>query len=204
MINDSFSWLNKGSLTVITGPMFAGKTDELIRILNVFKYAGKNILVFQPLQTVRTKKKDVIVAHNQKFFPAQFVKDTSAILAKVKDFEKFQKLDVIGFDEVQFLELNLFPHIQNWVKAGKIVICAGLDKDYYNEYFGLMSKLLVASDFVKKLLSICSICQDFATHTQRLAANKPVNCYFPRIVVGSQNKYQARCSRCYVMFSNQK
>lgn len=195
MINSD--WLNKGTISVISGCMFAGKTDELIRRLSVLKHAQKTILIFKPVLDKRYLEKQ-IVSHDQKTMIAYPIRNTKEIVDKVEKFEKKQQLDVLAFDEVQFLAKDLFSWINRWAREGKIIICAGLDKDYANEYDSLMSRLLVRAEKVDKLLAVCEICNDWASHTQRVDANKkPINCYKPKILIAGKQNYQARCRKCY-------
>lgn len=195
MINSD--WLNKGTISVIGGCMFAGKTDELIRRLSVLKHAKKTILIFKPILDQRFAKKE-IVSHDQKKMLAIPITNTQEIVKAVQAFEKTQKLDVIAFDEVQFLNNDLFPWINRWAGEGKIILCAGLDKDYANEYDSLMSKLLVRAEKVDKLMAICEVCSDWASHTQRIDKNKqPINCYRPKVLIAGKENYQARCRKCY-------
>ena len=195
MINSD--WLNKGTISVISGCMFAGKTDELIRRLSVLKHAKKTILIFKPILDKRYLEKE-IVSHDQKTMQAIPVENTKQIVETVKTFQKKQPLHVIAFDEVQFLDKDLFPWINQWANEGKIIICAGLDKDYVNEYDSLMSRLLVRAEKVDKLMAICEVCNNWASHTQRVDKDKnPVNCYKPKILIAGKKNYQARCRNCY-------
>ena len=190
-------WLNKGTVSVISGCMFAGKTNELIRRLLILKHAKKEYVIFKPVLE-RSKLEQIIVSHDKRQMTAQLVKNTNEIVAMVQEIEKKTQLDVIAFDEVQFLDKDLFPWIEKWARKGKIIICAGLDKDYWNEYDGLMARLLVRAEKVDKLLTICQLCnKNLASHTQRVdKQGKPINSYLPKILVREEN-YQARCRFCY-------
>ena len=178
--------------------MFAGKTDELIRRLSVLKHAKKNIVIFKPVLDKRYLDKE-IVSHDQKKMGAIAVENTDEIVQNVKKFEQKQPVDVLAFDEVQFLNKDLFPWINRWAAEGKIIICAGLDKDYANEHDSLMSKLLVRAEKVDKLMAICEVCNDWASHTQRVDQDRnPINCYNPKILIAGKKNYQARCRKCYI------
>ena len=201
-------WLKSGIISVITGCMFAGKTYELIRRLHVLKHAQKEIIVFNPKIDERYIP-GKIVSHNFKLsrifgiLKSFGVKNKNEVIDLITKYEKInnKKIDVIAFDEVQFLPVDLFEYIEKWAQAGKIIICAGLDKDYADEYNSLMSRLLVRADNVTKLSAICEVCKGLAHRTQRMKNNKPVDYHNPKIWIGGKENYQARCNSCYKEFS---
>ncbi len=188
--------IQTGLLTVICGPMFAGKTEELIRKINVLKRAGKKVIVFLP-QLAERYQKDKIVSHDQRSIKACLISTPK----EMQVYLQAVKYDAICFDEVQFFSNQFFKPILELVKKQKIVICGGLEKDNYAQYQGLLAKLLVRADVVLKLSSICAKCNGLATRTQRISkTGEAVNTFKPKILIGSNEHYQARCNRCFVEF----
>ena len=178
--------------------MFAGKTEELIRRINVLKRAQKKVIIFFSKISTRYRKNKV-VSHNQRFIDAyavETVAEASALMKK-DDF------DAVCFDEMQFFDRSFYKFILQLVAANKYVICSGMDKDYWNEYNGLMAKLLIRADNVDKLSAICARCNGSATRTQRVdSQKKAINTYSPKILVGGAEYYEPRCNRCFVEFPN--
>lgn len=188
--------IQTGLLTVICGPMFAGKTEELIRKINVLKRAGKKVVVFLPKLAERYQKNQ-IVSHDQRSIKAHLITTPEEMMTHLQT----ETYDAICFDEVQFFSNRFFKVILNLIKTKKIVICAGLEKDNYAQYQGLLGKLLVRADIVLKLSSICAKCNGLATRTQRIDKNgKAINTFKPKILIGGKESYQARCNRCFVEF----
>lgn len=191
------SWLIPGSISLICGCMFSGKTDELIRRVRVLKRAQKKILIFKPQIDNRFQGKKEIITHDNLRLNSHLIStpaDIKSVLMKQPD------VNAVVIDEIQFLDKSFLPLIKKLAKEKKIVICAGMDKDYWNHYDSLMSRLLVEAEIVDKLFAICSKCNQIATHTQRMKDGAPVSYLKPKIMIGGSESYEARCKFCYVDF----
>jgi thymidine kinase len=179
----------KGWLEVITGPMFAGKSEELIRRIRTLKYARKNIVCFKP--SIDDRYSEVAIASHAggryKAYP----------ITKVEDMKQYvtADTDVVCIDEVQFFGRELIPVIDAWADSGIRVICAGLDMDFRGEPFGIMPTLLAKAEFVTKLSASCKICGEAATRTQRIINGKPAYYEDPVVLVGASESYEARCRK---------
>ena len=185
--------LQKGWIEVITGPMFAGKSEELIRRLKTLSYAKMNIVAFKPSIDDRYNKTD-IASHNGSTFKSYAVKD-------IKELEKHisAKTDVVAIDEVQFFPNEIIEVIERLADEGKRVIVAGLDTDFRGEPFGPMSALLARAEFVTKLTAACTVCGYAATRTQRLINGNHAKYTDPIILVGAKESYEARCRRHHLV-----
>ena len=173
-----------GWIEVICGPMFSGKTEELIRRLVRAQFAKQKVAIFKP-KTDDRYSEDYIVSHNKR-------KIKSIILNSSKEIYDFQnKADVFGIDEAQFFDLELIDVCNNLAKLGKRVVIAGLDKDYSAKSFGPIQKLMVDAEYVTKVNAICMVCGDPASFTQRISSEKDL------VVVGETDKYEARCRKCF-------
>lgn len=196
MINN-IAIMQAGMLTVICGPMFAGKTEELIRQINILRRAQKNVAVFLPKLAQRYSE-NKIVSHNQRSIKTHVIANEEEMWAILNQTQ----YDAVCFDEVQFFSKTFFSDILKLIMSKKIVICAGMDKDFYGQYVGLMARLLVQADIIYKLSAICMKCNSIATRTQRVDSNQnAINTYKPKILIGGANFYEARCNRCFVWFS---
>jgi thymidine kinase len=182
-----------GYIEVISGCMFAGKTEELIRRIKVLEFAKKNILVFKPAIDNRYSETKV-VSHGGSSVESIIVKEPKDILDYVKE-----DTDVIAVDEVQFFSEDIVAVCDYLAKQGKRVMCAGLDTDFRGEPFGVMPKLITTAEFVTKLTAVCMICGAPATRTQRLVNGQPASFYDPIIMVGAAESYEARCRHCHVV-----
>lgn len=181
----------KGWVEVITGPMFAGKTEELIRRVKRMEYAKKNYLIFKPTIDVRYSKTE-IVSHSKKALKAISISHGRDIRRHLKD-----NTQAIVIDEVQFFDESLLKYVQEFAKEGYRVICAGLDTDFRGEAFGVIGPLMAISEEVTKLRAICNICGEDATRTQRIIDGMPAYYDDPTILVGANESYEARCRCCH-------
>ncbi len=180
-----------GRLEVITGPMFSGKTEELIRRLRREQIAGKSVLVLRPEVDTRVEA-EVIATHNGLEMPAIIVRNGS-LTHPAEDY------DVIGIDEMQFFsEVTAISDI-DWLVQGldKKIIVAGLDMNYRKEPFTVMPHLMAIADRVNKLTAICNTCGADAMYTQRLIGGTPAPFDGPEVLVGATESYEARCRQCY-------
>lgn len=173
-----------GWVEVICGPMFCGKTEELIRRLRRAQIAKQRVAIFKP--KVDNRYADTaIVSHNRESLESFMVESPREILEHSYDAQ------VIGIDEAQFFDETLFPVVKKMANGGKRVILAGLDRDFRAQPFGVMPLLLTEAEYVTKLLAICMKCGSPANFSQRLSAEKG------QVVVGETDKYEARCRRCF-------
>lgn len=184
------SW-RKGWIEVITGPMFAGKSEELIRRVKRLEYAHKKALVFKPAIDNRYAE-DEIVSHSRFKTPSINIERASDILLYLEE-----DTDAVIIDEVQFLDKGIVPLAEALADKGIRVIVAGLDRDFRGEPFQNMPELLALAEDVTKLTAICMRCGAPATRTQRLVDGKPASYDDPIIIVGASEKYEPRCRHCH-------
>lgn len=182
-----------GFVEVITGCMFAGKTEELIRRIKVLEYAKQKIVVFKPKIDNRYAE-DQVVSHAGSKTPCLNAEGAEDILNYVNEHPD---TDVVAIDEVQFFDEDIIDVIDELAKRGKRVMCAGLDMDFRAEPFGVMPILLTTAEFVTKLTAVCTVCGAPATRTQRLVNGKPAAYDSPTILVGAREDYEARCRHCH-------
>lgn len=182
-----------GMVEVITGCMFAGKTEELIRRINVFEFAKKEVVVFKPKIDNRYSE-DKVVSH-----AGSSVQSIQASSAKeVMDYmEQHPEIEIIAIDEVQFFDEEIILVINHLADSGKRVMVAGLDMDFRGEPFGVMPTLMTQAEFVTKLTAVCTQCGSPGTRTQRLVNGKPAKYDDPIILVGASEAYEARCRHCH-------
>lgn len=178
---------HRGRLEVITGPMFCGKTDELLRRLRRAIIAKQNIQVFKPGFDVRYSNEKV-TSHAGNEYDAYPIENISEIRAKLDD-----DVTVVAIDEAQFFEEEIIPVVQDLVDRGIRVIVAGLDMDFRGVPFGAMPELMAQAEIVDKLHAICMVCGEEATRTQRLVDGEPAYYDDPIIIVGASEMYEARC-----------
>lgn len=178
----------KGSLgwiEVICGPMFSGKSEELIRRLRRAEIARQRVQIFKPGIDLRYSE-DHIVSHSELKIRSDSVKDAAELEAKLD-----RRVEVIGIDEAQFLGDAIVETVVQLADIGKRIVIAGLDTDYLGRPFHPMPELLAIADEITKTLAICMQCGNPAKHTQRLVASEDL------IVVGAAGTYEARCRRCF-------
>lgn len=182
-----------GSIEVICGPMFAGKSEELLRRINRLVYAKKKFLVFKPSIDNRYSETEV-VSHNKKTYKAISIVKSHEIL---KYLDK--NLDAICIDEVQFFDDEIIEIIDKFANKGIRVIAAGLDLDFKGDPFDIVAKLLAKAEFVTKLTAICCVCGKEATRTQRLINGEPASIKDPIVLVGASESYEARCRHHHIV-----
>lgn len=181
----------EGWLEVICGCMFSGKTEELIRRINVLSYARKNIVVFKPKVDNRYSDTE-IVSHSGARVPCKIVEKAQDILNLVDD-----DVEVVAIDEIQFFDKDIVDVCEYLADKGIRVIVAGLDKDFRGESFGVMPELLTRAEFVTKLTAVCAKCGAPATRTQRLVDGKPASFEDPVVLIGAVEHYEPRCRHCH-------
>lgn len=180
-----------GWIETISGCMFAGKTEELIRRIKVLEFAKKEICVFKPVIDNRYSDSK-IASHAGSYVESYNINDASEILDIVKP-----STQVVAIDEVQFFDDNICDVADYLADKGIRVMCAGLDRDFRGEPFGPMPKLMTQAEFVTKLAAVCSKCGAPATRTQRIINGKPASYSDPIILVGAAESYEARCRHCH-------
>jgi len=173
-----------GWIEVITGCMFSGKTEELIRRLRRAKIAKQKVVIFKPNIDTRYSNNS-IVSHSEQSLPSILIKDVKEILELVEDAQ------VIGIDEAQFFSIDIIEVCNKLADDGKRVIVAGLDMDYKAIPFEPMPQLLSIAEYITKSLAICVECGNPADRTQRKTASSE------RVVVGAADVYEARCRKCH-------
>jgi len=180
-------------MEVITGPMYCGKSEELIRRLRRVKIAKQKVKVFKPVLDDRYSKKNV-VSHSGNSIEAVPVDHPEEILERIDD-----TIDVVGIDEAQFFHEDLVEICEELADKGIRVILAGLDRDFRNQPFGPMPELMARAEYVDKLHAICIQCGEPASRTQRLIDGEPAAADDPVILVGASEVYEARCRSCHAI-----
>lgn len=180
-------FMNSGAgwIEVICGPMFSGKSEELIRRLRRARIARKRVQVFKPVIDDRYSK-DEIVSHGDTRMKSEIVEDPAQILTRLD-----WRTQVVGIDEANFMGANLVEVAGQLADSGKQVIIAGLDTDYMGRPFAPIPDLLCLAESITKTLAVCMRCGNPAKHTQRLVEGEDL------IVVGAAGTYEARCRRCF-------
>lgn len=180
-----------GWIEVITGPMFAGKSEELIRRLRRLDYAKKKYLVFKPQIDNRYSQTDV-VSHIKNKVKAIPIKDVNEIL-----HYDVSKVNAVAIDEVQFFSMDTVRVADLLANQGIRVICAGLDMDFRGEPFPVVANLMAKAEDITKLTAICVKCGAPATMTQRIVNGIPASYDEPVVVVGAAESYEPRCRHCH-------
>lgn len=181
----------KGHLEVICGPMFSGKSEELIRRLRRARIAQQKIICFNPGIDTRTQI-NTIASHNGASIEAYTIHDPLLIPSLIPD-----DVTVVGIDEVQFFSSDLVPVVFDLIESGKDVIATGLNLDFKGVPFGTIPVFLAIADTITKLSAICVICADDAYFSQRIVDGQPAKYDDPIIKPGAQESYQARCRSCH-------
>lgn len=182
---------NSGWIEVITGPMYSGKSEELIRRIRRVKIAQKKVKVFKPLIDDRYSN-DNVVSHSGDSIEAIPVDHPEELYDRLED-----DVEVVAIDEIQFFSEEIVEICETLADKGKRVIVAGLDRDFKNEPFVPMPELLSRAEYIEKLHAICLQCGDPATRTQRLIDGEPASYEDPIILVGATENYEARCRSCH-------
>src|SRR3989344_9558737 len=188
---------NRGSLEVVCGPMFSGKSEELIRRVKRVEISGKSFLLFKPSMDSRYDAAHV-VSHDHRKLEAVVTGTGTDAVRDMEDMVKAKQPEVVAFDEGNFYGKEIIEAIERWVHEGRRVIVAGLDTDFRGEVFGPMGELLAKADYVDKIKAICMKCKNReAVMTQRLINGLPAKRSDPTIVVGASEMYEARCRSCH-------
>ncbi len=171
--------------------MFAGKSEELIRLARRALYAKKKVQVFKPSIDARYHE-TMVVTHMGVKHEAVPVKSVLDLVSKV-----CEDTQVVLVEEAQFFDRSLVDFAVEYADSGREIILAGLDQDFRREPFGPMAELLAAADEVVKLRAICMKCGAPASHTYRVIDGKPAKWNDPIIMVGATESYEARCRNCF-------
>jgi thymidine kinase len=177
-----------GRIEVITGPMFSGKSEELIRRLKRAQIARRCVLCFRPdlnLSSYRTS----IASHGAQTLNAYVVTNTGEL--KEALLPAIQEVDVVGIDDAQFFDASLVRLVTELMHMGKRVLVAGLDTTFAGEPFPPIPELLAVADEVVKLAAVCMQCGSPAVHSQRLGPSRSL------VLVGADGAYEARCRCCF-------
>lgn len=178
-----------GSIEVVCGSMFSGKTEELIRRVNRARIAKVKVEIFSPVADTRYDK-SALVSHNLNSIPSKAV-STSADILPLADH-----IQVVGIDEAQFFDDGLPQIVQALANSGVRVIIAGLDMDFKGRPFGTMPQLMAIADSVTKLHAVCVKCGQQAMYSYRLVPNES------QILLGEKESYEARCRNCFNLDGN--
>lgn len=174
-----------GWIEVVTGSMFSGKSEELIRRIRRAQIARQKVQLFKPRVDNRYGS-DAIVSHSEMRLPSEVVGSAGEILQRVEE-----DTEVVGIDEGQFFDAHLVDVADTLADRGLRVIVAGLDQDYMGRPFEPMPQLIAVAEYVDKTLAICMRCGAPANRTQRLGSETD------RVVLGGASAYEARCRRCF-------
>jgi thymidine kinase len=177
-----------GRIEVITGPMFSGKSEELIRRLKRAQIAKRRVACFKPDLDVRYYR-DAIASHSAQKLDASTVANVEELKAVLMPM--IAVVEVVGIDEAQFFDASLISLTNELVRLGRRVILAGLDTTFTGEPFAPIPDLMAIADEVIKLSAVCMQCGAPAVHTQRLGSNQAL------VVVGAAGVYEARCRACF-------
>ena len=175
-----------GWIEVVTGCMFSGKTEELIRRVRRATIANQKVKIFKPKQDNRYSEENV-VSHNDNAITSIVVASCRDIILQIDDTE------VVGIDEAQFFHQDLVKVCEQLALNGTRVIVAGLDLDFRGVPFGPMPQLMAVAEYVTKVHAICPHCGNLATHSYRLSDNQDM------VLLGEKDAYEPRCRTCYAM-----
>lgn len=181
---------NGGTIEVIAGSMFSGKTEELIRRLRRAKFARQKVEIFKPAMDTRYSEAEV-VSHDENSIPSSPVENSANILLLTGN------VDVVAIDEAQFFDKGLVEVCQKLADMGIRVIVAGLDMDFKGKPFGPMPDLMAIANYVSKVHAICVGCGSVAQFSHRLVSNDK------QVLLGEQSEYEPLCRICYNKVKNQ-
>jgi thymidine kinase len=185
--------ISGGWVEVVTGCMFSGKTDELIRRLERAEIADQDVKVFKPTIEDRYGE-EVIGSHNGREWEAEVV-DAEEEVDRIRDAEA----DVVGIDEANFFSQELVDAVEQLAQEGTRVIVVGIDQTFRGDPFEPVHDLMAMAEYVDKLRAICAECGEPATRNQRIIDGEPAHEDDPTVVVGADEKYEARCRECHVI-----
>jgi thymidine kinase len=179
----------RGSIEVIAGSMFSGKTEELIRRLRRAMFAGLKVEIFKPSIDIRYSE-DRVVSHDEKSIISTPVENASSILLLASGVE------VVGIDEAQFFDGSLVEVCTRLADAGTRVIVAGLDMDFAGNPFGPMPALMAVAEYISKVHAICVRCGNLANYSYRKVKDDKI------VMLGEKDIYEPICRSCYIKSTN--
>jgi thymidine kinase len=183
---------HEGWVEVISGVMFSGKSEELLRRVRRAVLARKKVQVFKSHLDERYGGLQVVTTHDGTQLRSQAVSSSAEVMERVR-----ADTDVVALDEVQFLDDGIVAVVNHLADDGRRVLVAGTDMDFRGQPFGPIPALLAIAEKVDKLHAICMLCGNLATRNQRLIDGKPAPAESPTIQIGGMETYQARCRRCH-------
>lgn len=186
--------IDVGRIEVIVGPMFSGKSEELIRRLKRARIARQRVACYKPDIDLRYHRTS-IASHSSQTHEACTVTNVEALKASL--LPQLGEIDVIGIDEAQFFDESIIPLTVDLVHQGKRILIAGLDTTFNAEPFGPIPALMAIADEVAKLSAVCMICGQPAVHTQRLGQSQEL------VLVGAAGLYEARCRTHFEPFTDE-
>jgi thymidine kinase len=188
-----------GTIEVICGSMFCGKTEELLRRIRRASIAKQNVQVFKHRLDDRYEGVTRVRSHSGQHIEAQHVTTAHEILPLIED-----STTVVAIDEVQFFDNGIIEVVETLAERDIRVIVAGLDLDFRGEPFGTMPALLSIAEEVTKLRAICVVCGEYACRTQRLVNGQPAHSDDPIILVGAEESYEARCRKHHIVLREER
>ena len=187
---------NSGWIEVVTGSMFSGKTEELLRRLRRAEIAGQEVVVFTPAVDDRYGEATV-GSHVGRQWEASVVPNEGDGVWEIR--EELDGEDVVAIDETNFFSSELVAVCQRLADDGRRVVVSGIDQTYRGEPFEPLPQLMAVAEYVDKLQAICAVCGEPATRNQRLVDGEPAHADDPTIVVGAEESYEARCRNCHTL-----
>lgn len=182
-----FRGQRSGWIEVITGCMFSGKTEELIRRIKRATIANQRVQIFKPSDDIRYSK-DEVVSHDANTVASKLVEKAALILRHIDE-----ETEVVAVDEAQFFDQEVVKVCETLALEGKRVIVAGLDLDFRGIPFGPIPALLAVAEYVTKVHAICPHCGNLATHSYRTSEDRST------VLLGEKDHYEPRCRKCYSM-----
>lgn len=176
---------SRGRLEVITGGMFCGKSEELVRRLRRAMIARQSVQVFKPATDTRFAPERLVTRDNRQL-DAETVADSADLKRRLRP-----NVDVVGLDEAQFFDQGVVDVIDRLADDGRRIVVAGLDLDFRRQPFGPMPAIMAIAEYVEKLHAVCVVCGEPAQYSQRLSGGEQ------QVQVGDTGSYEARCRRCY-------
>lgn len=187
---------NSGWVEVVTGSMFSGKTEELLRRLRRAEIAGQDVAAFTPAIDGRYGEA-TLGSHAGRTWEATVVDTTAECVSKIDSHLNGE--EVVAIDEANFFPRELVEVCQNLAADGRRVVVSGTDQTYRGEPFDPIPQLMAVAEYVEKFQAICTQCDEPATRNQRLIEGEPAHYDDPTIMVGAEESYEARCRNCHVV-----
>ena len=187
---------NSGWVEVITGSMFSGKTEELLRRLRRAEIAGQSVAAFTPAIDDRYGEA-TLGSHAGRTWEATVIDTTAEGVSKIPSYLNGE--DVVAVDEANFFPGELVEVCQELADDDRRVVVSGTDQTYRGEPFEPIPQLMAVAEYVEKFQAICTQCGEPATRNQRLIEGEPAHYDDPTIMVGAEESYEARCRNCHVV-----